>query len=177
MYFFNCTLVSLKFIILKKTARSQCSYILQMKVTGRVTLLRNWKAYYQQGCRNNRRKIFLLEEERVWQGELTGKIFCLLHTHTPPLKKKKRFLFAVPLEGYWTVKWDIVNGHGIGYCARPFQENQAIYLYGLPPLRGQNISPAGWAECRQNWNDLFGKKWFRLIIAIVPKKKKKKEWK
>lgn len=64
----------------------------------------------------------------------------------PPFfkKKPKTFLFAVPLEGYWTVNWDIINGCGIGYCARPIQENQrAMYLYGLPPLSGQNTSSAG----------------------------------
>lgn len=70
--------LSLNFIILKKTARCKSSYLLQIKATGRVTLLRNLKTYYQQGSRNNRKKIFLLEEQQLWHAELTGKLFCLL---------------------------------------------------------------------------------------------------
>lgn len=112
-----------------------------MKVTGRVTLIK-------QKTLSAR-----MEEQQEKDNSSGRRAGMTWRTHreaflsAPPTffkKKKIKIIFAVPLEGYWTVKWDIVNGHGIGYRARPIQENQRrMYLYGLPPLSGQNISPAG----------------------------------
>lgn len=46
---------------------------------------------------------------------------------SPPFLKKNQlrqtFLFAIPLEGYCTIKWDLTNGLGTGYHPRAIQEN------------------------------------------------------